>query len=197
MARKTKIKNAKGANISLNTIKLGQKYQAKINEKRAVKREKILKKEYIKQKGTFGVQETVGEFHSARMRKYGGETAFTELNSVRFNVDAFQNEAQAKRRVETLRKMNTKKYENLRHTIYKQNLIKSIRTKFGNLGDKEVEDVIKKVKRMSKEELAEFAYTTEVYNIDFVYGNPETQENFNAFMDMVNDYYANKYKKQS
>lgn len=49
---------------------------------------------------------------------------------------------------------------------------------------------------MSAKELAEFAYTTEVSNIDFVYGNPESEEIYNQFKDTVTDFYNKKYRKR-
>ena len=90
--------------------------------------------------------------------------------------------------------MKTKKYSEKMNALYKNNLIKSIETKFGNAGDEK--EIIKKIKRMSAKELAEFAYTTEVLNIDFVYGNPESEDNFNLFKDTVTDFYNKKYRKK-
>ena len=50
---------------------------------------------------------------------------------------------------------------------------------------------------MSAKELTEFAYTTEVLNIDFVYGNPESEDNYNLFKATVTDFYNKKYRKRS
>ena len=102
------------------------------------------------------------------------------------------------RKVKAWQRMKTKKYAEKMNALYKTNLIKSIKTKFGNVGDeKEIKEVIKKIKRMSAKELAEFAYTTEVLNIDFVYGNPESEDNYNLFKDTATDFYNKKYRKRS
>lgn len=198
MAKKKYYTNKHGVKIDLNYIKLGKKYEEKVNKKLAEKREKILKKEFIKSPTRYNKEKVnVAEEVFYRARKYGGETPFEELNSVRFNPDAFQSNKQAKRKVDYLRKRTTKQYESLKQKIYKENLIKSIRTKFSNVGDPQMEEMIKKIRRMNKTELNEFAYTTEVYNIDFVYGNPETEDNYKIFKETVNEFYENKYKKGS
>ena len=101
------------------------------------------------------------------------------------------------RKVKAWQRMKTKKYSEKMNALYKNNLIKSIETKFGNAGDeKEIKEITKKIKRMSAKELAEFAYTTEVLNIDFVYGNPDSEDNFNLFKDTVTDFYNKKYRKK-
>ena len=101
------------------------------------------------------------------------------------------------RKVKAWQRMKTKKYTEKMNALYKSNLIKSIETKYGNVGDKkEIKEIIKKIKRMSAKELAEFAYTTEVLNIDFVYGNPESEEIYNQFKETVIDFYNKKYRKR-
>lgn len=196
MAKKKFYTNKHGVKIDLNYIKLGKKYEEAVNKQVAEKRDKILRKEYVKSPTRYNKSKSiVAEELAYRATQYGGETPFEELNSVRFNPDAFKSNAQAKRKVDYLRKRTTKRYESLKQRIYKENLIKSIRTKFSNIGDPNLDSLIRKIRRMNKSELAEFAYTTEVYNIDFVYGNPETQENYTIFKDTVNKFYENKYKK--
>ena len=68
--------------------------------------------------------------------------------------------------------------------------------RLNHVDEKEIKEIIKKTKRMSAKELAEFAYTTEVLNIDFVYGNPESEDNYNLFKDTVTDFYNKKYRKK-
>ena len=156
-----------------------------------------MSKDFIREKGSQAVKETVGQYHGQRATKYLGETAFPELNSVRFNTETLQSNSALERKVKAWQRMKTKKYSEKMNALYKANLIKSIETKFRNVGDeKEIKEIIKKIKRMSAKELAEFAYTTEVLNIDFVYGNPESEDNFNLFKDTVTDFYNKKYRKK-
>lgn len=199
MARKKKpktYKNKYGVSISLDLIRLGEKYAQKVSEQRAIQREKILKKKYIRaEKGVY-VEATVGEIQGLVASKYMGETSFQDLNSVYFNKENMRSVAQAKKKVQTLRALSTKKYQKRKAKIYKESLLKSIDTKFGNMGDPQfIDDLKRKIKRMNAQELSEFAYTTEVYNIDFVYGSPETQATFDLFANTVEEFYANKYKK--
>ena len=164
---------------------------------RAEKRSQILSKTFIREEGSQAVKETVGQYHGQRATKYLGETAFPELNSVRFDPETLQSNSMLERKVKAWQRMKTKKYAEKMNALYKTNLIKSIETKFGNVGDeKEIKEIIKKIKRMSAKELAEFAYTTEVLNIDFVYGNPESEDNYNLFKDTVTDFYNKKYRKK-
>ena len=154
-------------------------------------------KPFIREEGSQAVKETVGQYHGQRATKYLGETAFPELNSVRFDPETLQSNSMLERKVKAWQRMKTKKYTEKMNALYKNNLIKSIETKFGNVGDeKEIKEIIKKIKRMSAKELAEFAYTTEVLNIDFVYGNPESEDNYILFKDTVTDFYNKKYRKK-
>ena len=155
-----------------------------------------MSKPFIREEGSQAVKETVGQYHGQRATKYLGETAFPELNSVRFDPETLQSNSVLERKVKAWQRMKTKKYAEKMNALYKTNLIKSIETKFGNVGDeKEIKEVIKKIKRMSAKELADFAYTTEVLNIDFVYGNPESEDNYNLFKHTVTDFYNKKYRK--
>lgn len=190
-------RNKQGAWLNRKLIKRAEKLAEQINEQRAEKRSQILSKHFIHEKGSQAVKETVGQYHGQRATKYLGETAFPELNSVRFDPETLQSNSVLERKVKAWQRMKTKKYAEKMNTLYKNNLIKSIETKYGNAGDeKEIKEVIKKIKRMSAKELAEFAYTTEVLNIDFVYGNPESEDNYNQFKDTVTDFYNKKYKKK-
>lgn len=190
-------RNKQGAWLNRKLIKRAEKLAEQINEQRAEKRSQILSKPFIHAEGSQAVKETVGQYHGQRATKYLGETAFPELNSVRFNPETLQSNSVLERKVKAWQRMKTKKYAEKMNTLYKNNLIKSIETKYGNAGDeKEIKEVIKKIKRMSAKELAEFAYTTEVLNIDFVYGNPESEDNYNQFKDTVTDFYNKKYKKK-
>lgn len=201
MAKKKQfIKNKYGVKIELDLIKLGNKYAERVNKQREQKRNELLEKGFIHRTTYKGVRETVGERMSMRARKYQGETPFAELNSVSFNPNTQMSKAQAKRKVESLKRMGTKKYHHQQDIQYKKNLIESIKTKFGNVGDAELNDILRKVNRMSAEELADFYYTTEVYNIDFIYGEPEPSANseyqpWREFKTAVNRFYAQKYTK--
>jgi hypothetical protein len=189
-------RNKQGAWLNRKLIKRAEKLAEKINEQRAEKRSQILSKPFIREEDSQAVKETVGQYHGQRAANYLGETAFTELNSVRFNPETLQSNSMLERKVKAWQRMKTKKYTEKMNAIYKANLINSIETKYGNAGDeKEIKEVIKKIKRMSAKELAEFAYTTEVLNIDFVYGNPESEDNYNLFKDTVTDFYNKKYRK--
>lgn len=190
-------RNKQGAWLNRKLIKRAEKLAEQINEQRAEKRSQILSKPFIHAEGSQAVKETVGQYHGQRATKYLGETAFPELNSVRFDPETLQSNSVLERKVKAWQRMKTKKYAEKMNTLYKNNLIKSIETKYGNAGDeKEIKEVIKKIKRMSAKELAEFVYTTEVLNIDFVYGNPESEDNYNQFKDTVTDFYNKKYKKK-
>lgn len=190
-------RNKQGAWLNRKLIKRAEKLAEQINEQRAEKRSQILSKPFIREEGIQAVKETAGQYHGQRAAKYLGETAFTELNSVRFNPETLQSNSMLERKVKAWQRMKTKKYTEKMNALYKANLIKSIETKYGNTGDeKEIKEVIKKIKRMSAKELAEFAYTTEVLSIDFVYGNPESEDNYNLFKDTVTDFYNKKYKKK-
>lgn len=190
-------RNKQGAWLNRKLIKKAEKLAEQINEQRAEKRSQILSKPFIRKEGSQAVKETVGQYHGQRATKYLGETAFPELNSVRFDPETLQSNSMLERKVKAWQRMKTKKYAEKMNTLYKKNLIKSIETKFGNVGDKkEIKEVIKKIKRMSAKELSEFAYTTEVLNIDFVYGNPESEDNFNLFKDTATDFYNKKYRKK-
>lgn len=189
-------RNKQGAWLNRKLIKRAEKLAEQINEQRAEKRSQILSKTFIREEGSQAVKETVGQYHGQRATKYLGETAFPELNSVRFNPETLQSNSMLERKVKAWQRMKTKKYAEKMNALYKTNLIKSIETKFGNVGDeKEIKEIIKKIKRMSAKELAEFAYTTEVLNIDFVYGNPESEDNYNLFKHTVTDFYNKKYRK--
>lgn len=189
-------RNKQGAWLNRKLIKRAEKLAEQINEQRAEKRSQILSKPFIHEEGSQAVKETVGQYHGQRATKYLGETAFPELNSVRFDPETLQSNSMLERKVKAWQRMKTKKYTEKMNALYKNNLIKSIETKFGNAGDeKEIKEIIKKIKRMSTKELAEFAYTTEVLNIDFVYGNPESEDNYNLFKDTVTDFYNKKYRK--
>lgn len=191
-------RNKQGAWLNRKLIKRAEKLAEQINEQRAEKRSQILSKPFIREEGSQAVKETVGQYHGQRATKYLGETAFPELNSVRFDPETLQSNSMLERKVKAWQRMKTKKYSEKMSALYKNNLIKSIETKFGNAGDeKEIKEIIKKIKRMSAKELAEFAYTTEVLNIDFVYGNPESEDNYNLFKDTVTDFYNKKYRKRS
>lgn len=187
-------RNKQGAWLNRKLIKRAEKLAEQINEQRAEKRSQILSKPFIREEGSQAVKETVGQYHGQRATKYLGETAFPELNSVRFNPETLQSNSMLERKVKAWQRMKTKKYAEKMNALYKTNLIKSIETKFGNVGDEK--EIIKKIKRMSAKELAEFAYTTEVLNIDFVYGNPESEDNYNLFKDTVTDFYNKKYRKK-
>lgn len=190
-------RNKQGAWLNRKLIKRAEKLAEQINEQRAEKRSQILSKPFIHEKGSQAVKETVGQYHGQRATKYLGETAFPELNSVRFDPETLQSNSMLERKVKAWQRMKTKKYSEKMNALYKNNLIKSIETKFGNVGDKkEIKEIIKKIKRMSAKELAEFAYTTEVLNIDFVYGNPESEDNYNLFKDTATDFYNKKYRKK-
>lgn len=189
-------RNKQGAWLNRKLIKRAEKLAEQINEQRAEKRSQILSKPFIREEGSQAVKETVSQYHGQRATKYLGETAFPELNSVRFDPETLQSNSMLERKVKAWQRMKTKKYAEKMNTLYKNNLINSIETKFGNVGDeKEIKEVIKKIRRMSAKELAEFAYTTEVLNIDFVYGNPESEDNYNLFKDTVTDFYNKKYRK--
>lgn len=189
-------RNKQGAWLNRKLIKRAEKLAEQINEQRAEKRSQILSKPFIHEKGSQAVKETVGQYHGQRATKYLGETAFPELNSVRFDPETLQSNSMLERKVKAWQRMKTKKYAEKMNALYKTNLIKSIETKFGNVGDeKEIKEIIKKIRRMSAKELAEFAYTTEVLNIDFVYGNPESEDNCNLFKHTVTDFYNKKYRK--
>lgn len=190
-------RNKQGAWLNRKLIKRAEKLAEQINEQRAEKRSQILSKPFIREKGSQAVKETVEQYHGQRATKYLGETAFPELNSVRFNTETLQSNSALERKVKAWQRMKTKKYAVKMNALYKANLIKSIETKFGNVGDeKEIKEITKKIKRMSAKELAEFAYTTEVLNIDFVYGNPESEDNYILFKDTVTDFYNEKYRKK-
>lgn len=190
-------RNKQGAWLNRKLIKRAEKLAEQINEQRAEKRSQILSKPFIREEGSQAVKETVGQYHGQRAAKYLGETAFPELNSVRFDPETLQSNSMLERKVKTWQRMKTKKYTEKMNALYKSNLIKSIETKYGNVGDKkEIKEIIKKIKRMSAKELAEFAYTTEVLNIDFVYGNPESEEIYNQFKETVIDFYNKKYRKR-
>lgn len=190
-------RNKQGAWLNRKLIKRAEKLAEQINEQRAEKRSQILSKPFIRKKGSQAVKETVGQYHGQRATKYLGETAFPELNSVRFNTETLQSNSALERKVKAWQRMKTKKYAEKMNTLYKANLIKSIETKFGNIGDeKEIKEITKKIKRMSAKELTEFAYTTEVLSIDFVYGNPESEDNYILFKDTVTDFYNEKYRKK-
>lgn len=190
-------RNKQGAWLNRKLIKRAEKLAEQINEQRAEKRSQILSKPFIREKDSQAVKETVGQYHGQRATKYLGETAFPELNSVRFAPETLQSNSMLERKVKAWQRMKTKKYAEKMNALYKTNLIKSIETKFGNVGDeKEIKEIIKKIRRMSAKELAEFAYTTEVLNIDFVYGNPESEDNFNLFKDTATDFYNKKYRKK-
>lgn len=189
-------RNKQGAWLNRKLIKRAEKLAEQINEQRAEKRSQILSKPFIHEEGSQAVKETVGQYQGQRAKKYLGETAFPELNSVRFDPETLQSNSMLERKVKAWQRMKTKKYTEKMNALYKSNLIKSIETKFGNVGDeKEIKEIIKKIKRMSAKELAEFAYTSEVLNIDFVYGNPESEDNYNLFKDTVTDFYNKKYRK--
>lgn len=191
-------RNKQGAWLNRKLIKRAEKLAEQINEQRAEKRSQILSKPFIHEKGSQAVKETAGQYHGQRATKYLGETAFPELNSVRFDPETLQSNSMLERKVKAWQRMKTKKYAEKMNVLYKTNLIKSIETKFGNVGDeKEIKEIIKKIKRMSAKELAEFAYTTEVLNIDFVYGNPESEDDYILFKDTVTDFYNEKYRKRS
>ena len=180
-------RNKQGAWLNRKLIKRAEKLAEQINEQRAEKRSQILSKPFIHEKGSQAVKETAGQYHGQR----------AELNSVRFDPETLQSNSMLERKVKAWQRMKTKKYSEKMNALYKNNLIKSIETKFGNAGDeKEIKEIIKKIKRMSAKELAEFAYTTEVLNIDFVYGNPESEDNYNLFKDTVTDFYNKKYRKK-
>lgn len=187
-------RNKQGAWLNRKLIKRAEKLAEQINEQRAEKRSQILSKPFIREEGSQAVKETVGQYHGQRAAKYLGETAFPELNSVRFDPETLQSNSMLERKVKAWQRMKTKKYTEKMNALYKSNLIKSIETKYGNVGDKK--EIIKKIKRMSAKELAEFAYTTEVLNIDFVYGNPESEEIYNQFKETVIDFYNKKYRKR-
>lgn len=190
-------RNKQGAWLNRKLIKRAEKLAEQINEQRAEKRSQILSKPFIREEGSQAVKETVGQYHGQRVAKYLGETAFPELNSVRFDPETLQSNSMLERKVKAWQRMKTKKYTEKMNALYKSNLIKSIETKYGNVGDKkEIKEIIKKIKRMSAKELAEFAYTTEVLNIDFVYGNPESEEIYNQFKETVIDFYNKKYRKR-
>lgn len=186
-------RNKQGAWLNRKLIKRAEKLAEQINEQRAEKRSQILSKPFIHEKGSQAVKETAGQYHGQRATKYLGETAFPELNSVRFDPETLQSNSMLERKVKAWQRMKTKKYVEKMNALYKTNLIKSIETKFGNVGDEK--EIIKKIRRMSAKELAEFAYTTEVLNIDFVYGNPESEDNYNLFKNTVTDFYNKKYRK--
>lgn len=191
-------RNKQGAWLNRRLIKRAEKLAEQINEQRAEKRSQILSKPFIRAEGSQAVKETVGQYHGQRATKYLGETAFPELNSVRFDPETLQSNSMLERKVKAWQRMKTKKYDEKMNALYKNNLIKSIETKFGNAGgEKEIKEIIKKIKRMNAKELAEFAYTTEVLNIDFVYGNPESEDNYILFKDTVTDFYNKKYRKRS
>ena len=191
-------RNKQGAWLNRKLIKRAEKLAGQINEQRAEKRSQILSKDFMRKKGSQAVKETVGQYHGQRATKYLGETAFPELNSVRFDPETLQSNSMLERKVKAWQRMKTKKYAEKMNALYKNNLIKSIETKFGNVGEeKEIKEITKKIKRMSAKELAEFAYTTEVLSIDFVYGNPESEDNYNLFKDTVTDFYNEKYRKRS
>lgn len=191
-------RNKQGAWLNRKLIKRAEKLAEQINEQRAEKRSQILSKPFIREKGSQAVKETVGQYYGQRATKYLGETPFPELNSVRFDPETLQSNSMLERKVKAWQRMKTKKYAEKMNALYKANLIKSIETKFGNVGDeKEIKEIIKKIRRMSAKELAEFAYTTEVLSIDFVYGNPESEDNFNLFKDTATDFYNKKYRKRS
>lgn len=191
-------RNKQGAWLNRKLIKRAEKLAEQINEQRAEKRSQILSKPFIREKDSQAVKETVGQYHGQRATKYLGETAFPELNSVRFDPETLQSNSMLERKVKAWQRMKTKKYAEKMNALYKTNLINSIETKFGNVGDeKEIKEIIKKIRRMNAKELAEFAYTTEVLNIDFVYGNPVTEDNFNLFKGTVTDFYNKKYRKRS
>lgn len=190
-------RNKQGAWLNRKLIKRAEKLAEQINEQRAEKRSQILSKPFIREEGSQAVKETVWQYHGQRAAKYLGETAFPELNSVRFDPETLQSNSMLERKVKAWQRMKTKKYTEKMNALYKSNLIKSIETKYGNVGDKkEIKEIIKKIKRMSAKELAEFAYTTEVLNIDFVYGNPESEEIYNQFKETVIDFYNKKYRKR-
>jgi hypothetical protein len=190
-------RNKQGAWLNKKLIKRAEKLAEQINKQRAEKRSQILNKPFIREEGSQAVKETVGQYHGQRATKYLGETAFAELNSVRFNPETLQSNSALERKVKAWQRMKTKKYTEKMNALYKVNLIKSIETKFGNVGDeKEIKEIIKKIKRMSAKELAEFVYTTEVLNIDFVYGNPESEDNYILFKDTVTDFYNKKYRNK-
>lgn len=190
-------RNKQGAWLNRKLIKRAEKLAEQINEQRVEKRSQLLSKPFIRKKGSQAVKETVGQYHGQRATKYLGETAFPELNSVRFNTETLQSNSALERKVKAWQRMKTKKYAEKMKALYKANLIKSIETKFGNAGDeKEIKEITKKIKRMSAKELAEFAYTTEVLNIDFVYGNPESEDNYILFKDTVTYFYNEKYRKK-
>lgn len=190
-------RNKQGAWLNRKLIKRAEKLAEQINEQRAEKRSQILSKPFIREEGSQAVKETVWQYHGQRAAKYLGETAFPELNSVRFDPETLQSNSMLERKVKAWQRMKTKKYTEKMNALYKSNLIKSIETKYGNVGDKkEIKEIIKKIKRMSAKELAEFAYTTEVLNIDFVYGNPESEEIYNQFKETVIDFYNKKYRKK-
>lgn len=190
-------RNKQGAWLNRKLIKRAEKLAEQINEQRAEKRSQILNKPFIRAEGSQAVKETVGQYHGQRATKYLGETAFPELNSVRFDPETLQSNSMLERKVKAWQRMKTKKYAEKMNALYKTNLIKSIETKFGNAGDeKEIKEIIKKIKRMSAKELAEFAYTSEILNIDFVYGNPESEDNYILFKDTVTDFYNKKYRKK-
>lgn len=189
-------RNKQGAWLNRKLIKRAEKLAEQINEQRAEKRSQILSKPFIHEKGSQAVKETAGQYHGQRATKYLGETAFPELNSVRFDPETLQSNSMLERKVKAWQRMKTKKYAEKMNALYKTNLIKSIETKFGNVGDeKEIKEIIKKIRRMSAKELAEFAYTSEVLNIDFVYGNPESEDNYNLFKNTATDFYNKKYRK--
>ena len=167
-------RNKQGAWLNRKLIKRAEKLAEQINEQRAEKRSQILSKPFIRREGSQAVKETVGQYHGQRATKYLGETAFPELNSVRFDPETLQSNSVLERKVKAWQRMKTKKYAD----------------------KKEIKEIIKKIKRMSTKELAEFAYTTEVLNIDFVYGNPESEDNYNLFKDTVTDFYNKKIQKK-
>lgn len=190
-------RNKQGAWLNRKLIKRAEKLAEQINEQRAEKRSQILSKPFIREEGSQAVKETVGQYHGQRAAKYLGETAFPELNSVRFDPETLQSNSMLERKVKAWQRMKTKKYSKKMNALYKSNLITSIETKYGNVGDKkEIKEIIKKIERMNAKELAEFAYTTEVLNIDFVYGNPESEEIYNQFKETVIDFYNKKYRKK-
>lgn len=190
-------RNKQGAWLNRKLIKRAEKLAEQINEQRAEKRSQILSKPFIHEKGSQAVKETVGQYHGQRATKYLGETPFPELNSVRFDPETLQSNSMLERKVKAWQRMKTKKYAEKMNALYKTNLIKSIETKFGNVGgEKEIKEIIKKIRRMSAKELSEFAYTTEVLSIDFVYGNPESEDNFNLFKGTVTDFYNKKIQKK-
>lgn len=192
--RKKYIINKRGVKIPVELIERGKKYEQILNEQRRLKRETLMNKKYFPTIDT-GAPETVASFYSQQKAPTkGGETPFPELNSKQFNVDWATSEKAVKAKIKYYRYLTTKKSDIEKAKTYKENLIQSIRTKFSNVDPEKTEAIIKKINRMNRNEVAEFYYTSGVYNIDFVYSSQEVADRLNQLDDVVTDFYEAKYE---